>query len=70
MGDRDQNWERLVMVVITGTAAVTITLVSLIVGGGGVFVFFKYIDREDMPNIANSSFGTFDWEKTSKTDLI
>ena len=58
------------MVVITGTAAVTITLVSLIVGGGGVFVFLKYIDREDMPNIANSSFGTFDWEKTSKTDLI
>ena len=53
------------MVVITGTAVVTISLVSLRIGGGGVFVYFKYIDGDEMPNISNSSFGTFDWEKTS-----
>ena len=55
---------------ITGTAVATISLVSLIVGGGGVFVYFKYIGGDDWPNISNSSFGTFDWEKTSKNDLI
>ena len=58
------------MVVITGTAVATISLVSLLIGGGGVFVYFKYIDGDEMPNISNSSFGTFDWEKTSKNDLI
>ena len=59
------------MVVITGTAVATISLVSLIVGGGGVFVYFKYLGGDsDWPNISNSSFGTFDWEKTSKNDLI
>ena len=58
------------MVVITATTVATISLVSLLIGGGGVFVYFKYVDGDEMPNIANSSFGTFDWEKTSKTDLI
>ena len=33
-------------------------------------MYFKYVDGDEMPNIANSSFGTFDWEKTLKTDLI
>ena len=58
------------MVDITGTAVATISLVSLLIGGGGVFMYFKYIDGDEMPNISNSSFGTFDWEKTSKNDLI
>ena len=33
-------------------------------------MYFHYADSDEMPNIANSSFGTFDWHKTSKTDLI
>ena len=58
------------MVVITATAAATISLVTFLVGGTGVWMYFHYADSDDMPNIANSSFGTFDWHKTSKTDLI
>ena len=58
------------MVVITATAAATISLVTFLVGGNGVWMYFHYADSDDMPNIANSSFGTFDWHKTSKTDLI
>ena len=58
------------MVVITAATAATISLVSLLIGGSGVFMYFHYADSDEMPNIANSSFGTFDWHKTSKTDLI
>ena len=56
--------------VITAATAATISLVSLLIGGSGVFMYFHYADSDEMPNIANSSFGTFDWHKTSKTDLI
>ena len=58
------------MVVITATAAATISLVTFLIGGSGVWMYFHYADSDDMPNIENSSFGTFDWHKTSKTDLI
>ena len=58
------------MVVITAATAATISLVSLLIGGTGVFVYFHYEESDEMPNIANSSFGKFDWHKTSKTDLI
>ena len=57
------------MVVITLGTAATISLVSLLIGGTGVFLYVHYEDGE-MPNIANSSFGKFDWHKTEKTDLI
>ena len=58
------------MVLITGTVAATVSLVTFLVGGTGVWMYFHYSDSDDMPNIANSSFGSFDWHKTSKTDLI
>ena len=51
-------------------AAATISLVSLLIGGTGVFVYFHYEEGDEMPNIANSSFRKFDWHKTEKTDLI
>ena len=42
---------------ITGMAVANILLVSLIVGGGGVFVYFKFLGGDsDWPNISNSSF--------------
>ena len=59
------------MVVITGTVVTTILLVSLIVGGGRVFCYFKYFNGDsDWPNISNSSFGFSEWEKNTKNDLI
>ena len=57
------------MVVITLGTAATISLVSLLIGGTGVFLYVHY-EGDEMPNIANSSFGKFDWHKTEKTDLI
>ena len=59
------------MVVITGSAVLTISLVSLLIGGGGVWTYFKYIKGDDdWPNISNSSFGFSEWEKKTNNDLI
>ena len=59
------------MVVITGSAAITISLVSLIIGGGGIWTYFKYIKGDnDWPSISNSSFGFSEWEKKTNNDLI
>ena len=59
------------MVVVTGTAAVTISLVSLLVGGGGIWAYFKYFNGEnDWPSFSNSSFGFSQWEHKSNNDLI
>ena len=57
--------------VVTGTAAVTISLVSLLVGGGGIWAYFKYFNGEnDWPSFSNSSFGFSQWEHKSNNDLI
>ena len=57
--------------VVTGTAAVTISLVSLLVGGGGIWAYFKYFNGEnDWPSFSNSSFGFSQSENKSNNDLI
>ena len=59
------------MVVISGTAAVTVAFVSLVVGGGGIWAILKYCNGgEDFPSISNSSFGFAQWEHRNTNDLI
>ena len=57
------------MVVISGTAAATISFVSLVVGG--IWAYLKYFNGgDDFPSFSNSSFGFSQWEHKNTTDLI
>ena len=56
---------------VTGTAVISISLMSLIIGGGGIFAYSKFFNGEkDWPSFSNSSFGFSQWEHKNTNDLI